>query len=78
MLRLLHGRYRTDYNWALTSRNKRDIAIDLYQEEGRAIMHRLLDHADVLILNFREDQLQEFRLTVDELKKRNPRLVIAQ
>jgi crotonobetainyl-CoA:carnitine CoA-transferase CaiB-like acyl-CoA transferase len=76
--RLLHGRYRTDYNWALTSRNKRDIAIDLYKEEGRAIMHRLVDSADVLILNFREDQLQQFELTVDELKKRNPRLVIAQ
>lgn len=76
--RLLHGRHRSDYNWALTSRNKQDIAIDLYQEEGRAIMHRLLDQADVLILNFREDQLKQFELTYDELKQRNPELIVAQ
>ena len=33
--RLLHGRHRHDYNWALTSRHKRDIALDLNLAAGR-------------------------------------------
>ena len=32
--RLLHGRYPFDYNWALTSRHKQDIVLDLNQAEG--------------------------------------------
>ena len=48
--RLLHGRYHHDYNWHLTSRNKRDIGLDISKEEGRAVLHRLIDDADVFAL----------------------------
>jgi len=76
--RLLHGRYHHDYNWHLTSRNKRDIALDITKEEGRAVLHRLIDDADVLLINFRQDQITKYELDYDELKKRNPKLVYAQ
>jgi len=35
--RSLAARYRTDYNWQLTSRNKRALALDLKQAEGREV-----------------------------------------
>lgn len=76
--RLLHGRYHHDYNWHLTSRNKRDIAVDLTKEAGRAILHKLIDEADVLLINFREDQVKKYHLEYDDLKKRNPGLIYAQ
>ncbi len=76
--RLLHGNYHHDYNWYLTSRNKRDISIDLRKDEGRSVLHRLIDGADVLIINFREDQIKKYGLEYDVLKQRNPRLIYAQ
>ena len=76
--RLLHGRYHHDYNWHLTSRNKRDIALDISVEAGRAVLHKLIDDADVLLINFREDQIKKYELEYDELKKRNPKLIYAQ
>ena len=34
------------------NRNKRSLAVDLKQAEGRAVVHRLADSADVVIENF--------------------------
>ena len=76
--RLLHGRHHHDYNWHLTSRNKRDVSIDISGEAGQAVLHRLLADADVLIVNFRGDQMRRFGLTFDELHEHNPRLIHAQ
>lgn len=75
--RLLHGVHRTDYNWQLTSRNKRGIGLDLTKPEARQILHRLIDQADVLLLNFRDDQIKMFELEYETLRARNPRLIYA-
>lgn len=76
--RQLSKPWRTDYNWQLTSRNKRSIAVDLNQEEGRGILHRLLNSADVLVLNFFGDQLERYDLTYERVKALNPRLIYAR
>ena len=76
--RLLHGRHRHDYNWALTSRHKRDIALDLNQAAGRDVLHQLVAQADVFIHNFRADQLERYDLTFDRLRSMNSRLIYAQ
>jgi len=76
--RSLAARYRTDYNWQLTSRNKRALALDLKQAEGREVMHRLIDQADVLVVNFNAEQLALYELDYEFLRQRNPRLIFAQ
>jgi len=76
--RTLSKPWRTDYNWQLTSRNKRSIALDLNRAEGREVMDRLVDGADVLVLNFFDDQLERYGLGYERLKARNPRLVYAR
>lgn len=76
--RELAARYRSNYNWLLTSRNKRSIALDLSRKEGQEAMLTLIDSADVLVVNFNEDQLRKYQLDFESLKKRNPRLILAQ
>jgi len=73
----LASRYRTNYNWMLTSRNKRSLVLDITQAEGQNALHTLIETADVLIVNFNADQLKRYRLEFDYLKKRNPRLIFA-
>jgi crotonobetainyl-CoA:carnitine CoA-transferase CaiB-like acyl-CoA transferase len=75
--RNLRGNYPVDYNWQLTSRNKRSIALDLDRSEGRDVLRRLLSDADVVLVNFVGEQLSRFGLEYEEIKRDNPRLIYA-
>src|ERR671933_404923 len=58
-------------------RNKRSLTLNLKAPEGREILTRLVEKADVLVENYRPDV--KFRLGIDyeSLAKVNPRLVYA-
>ena len=76
--RKLVGKYPVPYHWQLTSRNKRSIGVDLTRPRGQAVLHRLVQGADVILTNFLAGQQQRFRMTYEELRQLNPRLVFAQ
>ena len=58
------------------NRNKESIALDLKDETDRDVLLRLVDRADVLVENFRTGVLERLGLGIDELRERNPRLVV--
>lgn len=57
---------------------KRSIVLDLKKEKGREILLKLLEDADVFIVNVREKALQRLGLDYASLKERFPRLIYAQ
>ena len=58
------------------NRNKRSIAIDLGKPEGKAVLLRLLEGADVLIENFKPGSMEKWGLGYEEvLSERFPGLV---
>lgn len=60
------------------NRNKRGVALDLAEPEGRETLCRLiLDWADVVIENFKAGTLERWGLGLDELRQRKPSLVTA-
>ena len=63
---------------ALANRGKRSIALDLRREEGRAVLHQLLETADVFLTNFRPGALQRLGLDAETLTERYPSLVYAR
>lgn len=76
--RRLHGLHRTDYNWQLTSRHKKGLGLDISHAEGQKALALLLADADVLVMNFREEQRQKYGLTHEHLAASYPRLICAQ
>jgi crotonobetainyl-CoA:carnitine CoA-transferase CaiB-like acyl-CoA transferase len=62
--------YFANYN-----RNKRAITLDLYSEEGKAILTRLIEGADVVVENFRPDVMTRMGFSPERLKAINPDIV---
>ncbi|MBA59723.1 MAG: formyl-CoA transferase [Gammaproteobacteria bacterium] len=76
--RRLHGNWKSDYNWQLTSRHKLGVSLDILSEKGKAVLYRLLEDADILVTNFRSDQLIKYGLDFETLRQKNDRLISAQ
>jgi crotonobetainyl-CoA:carnitine CoA-transferase CaiB-like acyl-CoA transferase len=58
------------------NRNKESVTADLKSADGTALLTRLVQHADVLIENFRTGVLDRLGFPVERLHEINPRLVV--
>jgi formyl-CoA transferase len=59
------------------NRNKRGMTLDLAHAEGRRIMRRLVERADVLVANLPPATLRQLGLDWETVSALNPRLVLA-
>jgi crotonobetainyl-CoA:carnitine CoA-transferase CaiB-like acyl-CoA transferase len=57
------------------NRNKKSLAVDLQNPEGRALVHKLLKASDVLTENFRPGALDKLGFSYEALAKENARLI---
>ena len=57
--------------------SKRCIGLDLATTEGRGVFLRLIEDADVFITSFLEAAREKWRITYDDLRAVNPRLIYA-
>lgn len=57
------------------NRNKRSVAIDYTNEQGRAIVLKLIETADVLVESFRPGVMKKLNLDYETVKSINPRLI---
>lgn len=64
-----------NFPWQLDGRHKRSIALDLKNDGARTILDRLLQRADVLIVNFPPPARERLRLRWEDIEPINPRLV---
>ena len=60
------------------NRGKESIALDLKAVEDRALFEGLLEHADILIENYRPGTMDKLGYSFDDLHARFPRLIYAQ
>ena len=60
------------------NRNKRTIALDLSKPEGRSVLMKLLETADVLIENFKTGTMEKWGIGYDTLSASFPRLIHAR
>ncbi len=57
------------------NRGKRSICIDLKTEEGLAVLHRLVEQADVVHSNMRRDALRRLQCDEESLRRVNPDII---
>ncbi|MCA3362494.1 MAG: CoA transferase [Roseomonas sp.] len=57
------------------NRNKKSVTLDIAKSEGQAIIHKLLEHCDILVENFKVGALAKYGLGYEQLAKTHPRLI---
>ncbi|NIL95486.1 MAG: CoA transferase [Woeseiaceae bacterium] len=62
--------------WQVCARNKRVVTANLREEQGQALVRRLISEADMVLENFRPGTLERWGLGYEELAKDNPGLIM--
>jgi CoA:oxalate CoA-transferase len=63
--------------FASVNRNKRSVVLNLREKDGRAVLAKLIERADVLVENFRPGVLAGMGFAEARLKEINPKLIVA-
>ncbi len=64
--------------FASLNRNKRSLALDLSTEDGRAVLMRMLETADIVVENFKVGTMERWGIGPDALQERFPKLIHAR
>ena len=67
----------SDYMWQMDGRNKRGIALDLKTRQGMEVLRKLVAACDVYITNMPHGSRESLRLTYEDLRPLNPRMIYA-
>ncbi|MCM2253095.1 MAG: CoA transferase, partial [Ramlibacter sp.] len=57
------------------NRNKKSITLDLKKDEGRELLHQLVDKADIFCTNFTQATLRKLKIDYETMRERHPRLI---
>ena len=60
------------------NRGKKSVTCDIKSPEGKALLKRLIDTADILVENFRPGTLERLDLAPDGLRATNPGLIVVR
>ena len=64
--------------WYILGRNKKCITVNLREPRGQEIVRKLVADADVVLENFKPGTMEKWGLGYEELKRINPRLIMAR
>jgi crotonobetainyl-CoA:carnitine CoA-transferase CaiB-like acyl-CoA transferase len=63
------------YQWHLSNRNKRGLAVDLKSPDAQKVVERLVKWADVMIVNTPHPARKKLKLEYEDVAQWNPRLI---
>lgn len=69
--------WNTSASFNSVNRNKRDLALDLTRPEGKDLLLRLVERADILIENYTPRVMRNFGLDYERLRGVTPRIIMA-
>ena len=75
---LIPGASGINFFMAQVARNKKSVGLDLNQPEGRKILYKLVEKADVFLTNFLPTARRRMEIDVEHIRRVNPRIIYAK
>ena len=70
--------YKTSLWAAVLNRGKKSVSLNLKTKEGKEILFRLLEKADIIVENFRPGVMEKLGLSWENLRKVNKNIIMAR
>jgi len=72
---LVPGGDGVNFMFEIPNRGKRSVGLDISTDEGRELLYRLVETADVFVTNYLPDVRKRLGIDVDEIRARNPNVI---
>jgi crotonobetainyl-CoA:carnitine CoA-transferase CaiB-like acyl-CoA transferase len=72
---LVPGGDGVNFMFEIPNRGKRSVGLDVSTDDGRELLYRLVETADVFVTNYLPDVRQRLRIDVEDIRARNPSVV---
>ena len=72
---LVPGGDGVNFMFEIPNRGKRSVGLDISTDEGRELLYRLVETADVFVTNYLPDVRQRLGIDVDDIRARNPSII---
>ncbi len=72
---LVPGAEGVNFMFEIPNRGKRSVALDLSTDDGRELLYRLVESADVFVTNYLPDVRARLGIDVDDIRRRNPNII---
>jgi len=64
-----------NYLFEMDNRNKRSLAVDLRYQEGKEVVHKLVEKSDIFVSNFEASAVRKLHMDYETLSRINPRII---
>lgn len=75
---LVPGAGGVNFMFEIPNRGKRSVALNLASDEGRELLYKLVEQADVFVTNYLPEVRQKLKIDVEDIRARNPKIVYAR
>ncbi|MEX2268187.1 MAG: CoA transferase [Acidimicrobiia bacterium] len=72
---LIPGGNDVNFMFEIPNRGKRSVGLDISTDDGRELLYRLVETADVFVTNYLPDVRKRLGIDIDDIRARNPNVV---
>lgn len=72
---LIPGGNDVNFMFEIPNRGKRSVGLDISTDDGRELLYRLVETADVFVTNYLPDVRTRLGIDIDDIRARNPNVV---
>ncbi|MBV9485467.1 MAG: CoA transferase [Frankiaceae bacterium] len=72
---LTPGMAEVNFMFEVPNRGKRSVALDLSHPDGRELLYRLVEQADVFVTNYLPDVRARLGIDLEDIRARNPKII---
>jgi crotonobetainyl-CoA:carnitine CoA-transferase CaiB-like acyl-CoA transferase len=72
---LIPGGDGVNFMFEIPNRGKRSVGLDVSTDDGRELLYRLVETADVFVTNYLPDVRKRLGIDIDDIRRRNPNII---